>query len=328
LRKNRVTFWAWTASIGVHLIVLTAFGVVRFSRSQAPQERTAPTAQVSRIKRLMQAAPVIPKPKVKRTVRKYPVRTSHKPFSASQILDTAPPTSDDSATSANSTASHDTFSPPGAWESPPIRPNKIKFFSSTSSQRKVCYLVDCSGSMQGIFARVRKELKQSIGGLQLDQFFYIIFFGADKLFESGDGRMFRATAKQKSAAYDFIDSIRPAGKTNALTALERGLQIRDGSGAAPSVIYFLTDGFELTNADLSRGGGPRFAQKIVNLQRRFAPKTVINTIGFWPQNSDRMMLEMIATQTKGQFVSVTQKNSKKNGILQVLGNPTSQREDD
>ena len=181
-----------------------------------------------------------------------------------------------------------------------ILPKGVEFFGSWTDQRKVCYLVDCSGSMQGIFGRVRKKLKESIGNLQPDQYFYIIFFGSEKLFEFGNGRLLRATREAKSAACEFIDSARPAGRTNALVAMERAVKVRDESGHSPAVIYFLTDGFELTTKDV-----PRFSQKIVNLLKRFAPATKINTIGFWPQSQDRRMLETIARQSGGEFILVT-----------------------
>jgi len=66
-----------------------------------------------------------------------------------------------------------------------------------------------------------------------------------------------------------------------------------------AVVYFLTDGFELTTED-SR----RFSQRIVGLLAKFAPRTKIHTIGFWPQSDDREMLRTIARQSGGDFVLV------------------------
>ena len=61
-RSGSVTFWAWIVSLAVHQIVLTAFGVVKFSQTQADaKQRPAPTAKVNQIKKLIEAAPVIPK---------------------------------------------------------------------------------------------------------------------------------------------------------------------------------------------------------------------------------------------------------------------------
>lgn len=178
-------------------------------------------------------------------------------------------------------------------------PGRIEFFSSGGGQRRVCYLVDCSGSMQGIFAQVRENLKESISALQPDQYFYVIFFGDGKLYEVGEGKLLRATARAKTAAKDFIDSMSPAGKTNAAAALERVVKIQDGKGISPSMVYFLTDGFELTGEDTTA-----FPQRIANLLEKYAPEMKINTIAFLPQADDRIMLETIARQSGGEFVCI------------------------
>ena len=304
-RCGSITFWAWMASIAVHLIVLTAFGVVKFSQSKAQgKQRSTPIAKVSQIKKLTQAAPIIPKPKIKKPTKSQFARRTDRLLPANRIFDIAKPSLQAPACCwqgfAKPSVSQSAFSLPSSV----ILPRRIEFFGSWTNQRKICYLVDCSGSMQGIFGQVRKKLKESIQSLQPDQYFYIIFFGGNKLFEFGDGRLLRATQKAKSAAYDFTDSVRPAGQTNALQALEKAVQIRDGRGLSPSIVYFLTDGFELTNEDAQR-----FTQKIANLLKRFAPTTRINTIGFWSASDDRKMLETIARQSGGEFVFVTDNDS-------------------
>ena len=178
-------------------------------------------------------------------------------------------------------------------------PGRIGFFSNTGGQRKVCYLVDCSGSMQGIFTQVREKLKDSIAALQPDQYFYVIFFGDGKLYEIGDGKLLRATPKAKAAANDFVDSVRPAGRTNAVAALERVVEIQDGKGISPSLAYFLTDGFELSGEDTAA-----FPRRIANLLEKWAPEMKINTIAFLPQADDRIMLETIARQSGGEFLCI------------------------
>jgi len=175
----------------------------------------------------------------------------------------------------------------------------IEFFGSNGSHRRVCYLVDCSGSMQGIFSQVRRKLKDSINALEADQYFYIIFFGDGKLYELGNGQMLRASTKAKSEAEEFVDNMLPNGKTNAVAALERAVQIRDGKGRSPSLAYFLTDGFELANED-----GAAFEQRIEKLLEQSAPEMRINTIAFLPQADDRRMLESIAEKTGGNFLSI------------------------
>ncbi len=292
-------FWAWAVSIGVHLIVFWVFGVVRFSKAQGQDEYTlAPTGRMESIRQLTQAAPLMPKPKTSKTppviARNRYARMGEKSLPIERIFSPAKPTFQDWRGTDYSDSSGSTISP--------IRgefPRGIEFFSSTGTQRKVCYLVDCSGSMQGIFTQVRGKLKESIAALQPDQYFYVIFFGDGELYEIGDGKLLRATSKAKTAANDFVDSIRPAGSTNAAAALERVVQIQDGKGISPSLVYFLTDGFELTGEDTTA-----FPQRIADLLEKYAPEMKINTIAFLPQADDRIMLETIAKQSGGEFLCI------------------------
>lgn len=289
-------FWAWMVSISVHLIVLSAFGVVRLSGVEARDENPlTPTARIERIRNLAQATPVTAKPRIRRppviTARQRYAETVDASLPVGRVLDTAGPTLEDWLGDHGSGGQ---FLPSSADLS-----GRIEFFGSLSNERKVCYLVDCSGSMQGVFSLVRSRLKESIAALQPDQYFCVIFFGGGKLFELGDGRLVRATPKAKAAADSFIDTIQPAGRTNAAAALEKVVRIRDGKGLSPSVVYFLTDGFELTNEKSAA-----LPQRIANLLEQLAPAMKINTIGFLPQDDDRRMLETIARQSGGEFLCI------------------------
>jgi len=286
-------------SLAAHLVVLTAFGLVKFSQAQADtKQRPAPTAKVNQIKKLIEAAPVIPKPKVKKPAKGRLTKKTNRLLPVNRIFSTAKSGTQDWAYPAKSSAPQGAFS----LSSSANLSHRIEFFGSFTAtpNAKICYLVDCSGSMQGVFGQVRKKLKDSIASLQADQYFYIIFFGGDRLFEFGNGCLVRAAEQTKSSAYDFIDSVQPAGQTNALAALKRAVQIRDSRGFVPSTIYFLTDGFELTGENEQK-----FSQKTVNLLTGFAPTTKINTIGFWPQSNDRKMLKTIAEQSGGEAVFIT-----------------------
>lgn len=289
-------FWAWMVSISVHLIMLSAFGVVRLSGAEAQDENPlAPTARIERIRDLAQATPLTAKPRIRRppviTARARYAGTLDASMPVGRVLDTAGPIFEDWPDARDSGGQ--------SLPSSADLSGRIEFFGSLSNERKVCYLVDCSGSMQGVFSLVRSRLKESIAALQPDQYFCVIFFGGGKLLELGDGRLVRATPKAKAAADSFIDTIRPAGRTNAAAALEKVVRIRDGKGLSPSLVYFLTDGFELTDESSAA-----FPQRIANLLEQFAPAMKINTIGFLPQGDDRRMLETIARQSGGEFVCI------------------------
>lgn len=299
--KGTVRFWALIISAVVHLIVLTAFGLVKFSQAgPADKSGPAPLVRISRIKKLTEGTLITPKPKMRRPAENQFAKAPRKLLKTEHIFDTARPARHSRPVEGFLTGDPKPDASGQISAGEIVLPEGIEFFGSFTDQRKVCYLVDCSGSMHGIFGRVREELVESIRNLQPDQYFYIIFFGGDRLIESGSGKLIRATRQAKDAAYEFIDSVRPAGKTNALAALEKAVQIRDSDEARPAVIYFLTDGFELTTEDTHR-----FLQKVANLVRRFAPTTKINTIGFWTQGDDREMLETIAEQSGGEFVFIT-----------------------
>ena len=293
---------AWTSSfsalifsIALHLVVLALLAIVRFSQCNGQLgKRPAPTARISRFTRLTQTVPVVPKPKVNRASEHRFVRSPERLSPADRIFDSVAPGTQNPGNLARSSVSRSTLISTNADLS-----RRIEFFGSFTDKRKVCYVVDCSGSMRGVFERVRQELKESIEQLQADQYFCVIFFGGDGLRQFGEGRLVRASKKVKSAAYDFIDSVRPQGQTNALAALERAMQIREGSGLGPSIVYFLTDGFELTGE-----GESRFVELAAGLQRRLAPAARIHTIGFWPQRRDLKVLEAIAKRTGGEFVIV------------------------
>jgi uncharacterized protein with von Willebrand factor type A (vWA) domain len=291
-------FWAWGVSICLHLVVFCVFGVVRFSRaSDQGQYRESPTARIESIRQLTQAAPLIPKPRISKApvviARNRYAGTAEQSLPLERIFSPAKPIFQD----WQSSGGPDLGLPLGGEFL-----GTIEFFGSDGRERKVCYIVDCSGSMQGIFTQVRKKLKESIKALQPDQYFYVIFFGDGELYEIGDGKLLRATPKAKAAADDFVDSIRPAGRTNAAAALERVVQIQDGKGLSPSLVYFLTDGFELTGEDETA-----FPQRIASLLEKHTPEMKINTIAFLPQADDRIMLETIARRSGGKFLCIGDK---------------------
>jgi len=294
--KGSVTLWAWIVSIALHLTLLLVFAIVKFSRFTAANHIAAPSARITTIKKLLQSSPTLPKPKIKNLTKSYFTREKSTLTPIKQIFNNTKPVLTRQANLQKPFTSS-TLLPP--YHTTAFQPT-TEFFGNPTNQRKICYVVDCSGSMKGILGRVKQKLKQSVANLQPDQYFCIIFFGGDKLLTFNNERMVRATPKAKTAACAFIESVRAAGRTNALVALEKALQISDDNGVPPEVIYFLTDGFELTNEDSGL-----FLQKTAAMTKRSAPKTTINTIGFWPQSQDRKMLQTIAAQSGGRCVFIT-----------------------
>lgn len=301
-RKGSITFWAWIISAAIHLIVLGVLAIIQFSPSGAGKVRSAvPTAKIQQARRILQTTPEGPKPKIKAPAFGGFESQKSQQLSSGRIFTRARIRKADfngfpwPLVSAKivSPLSNSGFS------------RQSDFFGSRMSSRRICYLVDCSGSMSGMFGWVRQQLKQSIENLEQDQYFCIIFFGNDKIFKFGDGKLVRASNKKKQTAVEFINSVQPAGKADAFSALRAAIQTSDAADSPPSLVYFLTDGFELEdeNSVLSE-------QQITNYLKDYAPSTQFNTIGFWPQEQDRRVLEAIAQKSGGQFIIITDEYEK------------------
>jgi Mg-chelatase subunit ChlD len=178
-----------------------------------------------------------------------------------------------------------------------IDADRIEFFSSTAFRKKVCFVVDSSGSMQGSFGWVKEQLTRSISNLEQDQYFNIIFFGSDALTQFGDDKFVRASNKNKQRAKKFISMIRPSGGTNALAGLKKALRVCAMDEPWQAAVFFLTDGFELGGE-----GSADFAAEVNNFRKALAPATKINTIGFEVNAENRNMLINIASSAGGSFV--------------------------
>lgn len=289
------------ASLFLHIIIIACFAVMKFSQSvPASYSDRVNFAMLGQVRALTQSQAVMPKPKVKR-------KSSTATFVNDNITDI------DSGQIFNSA---DAAAQPGIFEKAEDLPNvvdeieqvesnPVEFFGSKSYEQSTCYVVDCSGSMKGLFGQVCQNLKQSISNLQADQYFSMIFFGDGQVFEFTSGQMVRASGSVKSKAFKFIDSIESKGKTNALEALKIAVKLRDHCQKAPGMIYFLTDGFELSEENSNI-----FVSETTRLFKQFAAETKVNTIGFWVQPDDGKILKAIADKTGGYSVFINESTDK------------------
>ncbi|MHC4758187.1 MAG: VWA domain-containing protein, partial [Planctomycetota bacterium] len=278
-----------------HLMILTAFGYVKLSNTtEIYSDMYIPTAKINPLKNQMEKTSVIPKPKVtrpslnKQTKDRKEVKKNsffHMPDSPTYRT---PSAATKTADATEYSMAKNSFALGG-----------VEFFGSGTYERKICFVVDCSGSMQGTMGQVKQQLKSSIGKLVPDQYFYVIFFGDGRLFESGNGKLVRASQNNKENAYDFIDGITAAGRTNAFQALERAVKVEDDQGTKASVFYFLTDGFELAS-----GESESLSLKIAELIIHSAPNTQINTISFWPTETDSSILRSISSLSGGECIII------------------------
>ncbi|MBN2020085.1 MAG: VWA domain-containing protein [Sedimentisphaerales bacterium] len=301
-RNWGVKLYALVISVCAHVAAFSIFAAVKLAQSPAIPSQSTAIVSIGQASILAERPAVTPKPKVipERQERKI-IETVRQDFSANiqpvfeparkELQPPKPVVEEDPATENPTTVAED-FDKPG---------RSVEFFDSRAEGRRICYVVDCSGSMQGLWGRVKAELLESIGRLQPDQYFSVIVFGGGGILESGGGLLVRATERAKKDAYNLIEAVWPRGTTNAAAALEYAIKIRDRSDAGSSVIYFLTDGFELNRQD-----NARFAHQVATMRNGFSPQTRIHTIGFWPDEQDKKLLETIAKESGGHFTLVEQ----------------------
>ena len=287
--KPRTKIGTWSISICLHLVAIIIFS--RLGLSQNPKSvaiNCTPETKISRVKKIIDSVPVMPRPKISKTVGTHTSINLNIPATPTNFQPEPKPAviaKLASVGAATTLPSNNSVS-------------SVEFFGNRSYHRKICYIVDASGSMQGIFSSVRRNLKQSIQNLQPDQFFHIIFFGSGTLLHFDGTQLLRAAPKNKTAAYTFIDDITPAGTTNAMAALTTAMHLQDSLGKAPEMIYFLTDGFELSDQQSGE-----FLYQLLNVRKNLAPQTEINTIGFWAQPADCRLLREIAQKCNGTFTN-------------------------
>jgi uncharacterized protein YegL len=302
-----VKFYALTISVFVHVVALSVFAAVKLTQTPATTLQTTAVVSINQARQLAQVPTAAPKPKVvaphyreNQIISKLdsPLRGLRRlRGNDNKLLYSQPSTQ----VSQPAIVQNQEVIKPQTEQTANVEQAaaEVEFFDNTARGRRICYVVDCSGSMQGLWGRVKAELVESIEQLQQDQYFCVIVYGAGSILEINSGKMTRATEKAKAESYNFINSLKPAGSTNAMAAIQQAVKIRDQRGDPPSVIYFLTDGFELSEQD-----GSRFANQVATMLRSFSPKTQINTIGLWPDETDKRTLETIARESGGKFTLI------------------------
>ena len=285
--KRHTKIGTWSISICLHLVAIVIFS--RLGLSQSPKSlaiNQTPETKISRVKEIIDSVLIIPRPKISKAIGTHTSVKLNVPVNPTNFQPAPKP----AALAKLASAGTATTLPADSFTS------SVEFFGSKSYHRKICYIVDASGSMQGIFSSVRQNLKHSIENLQPDQYFHIIFFGSGTLLHFDGSQLVRATQKNKTAAYTFIDGVIPGGTTNAMAALTGAMRLRDGLDKSPEVIYFLTDGFELSDQQSGE-----FLYQLLNLRKNLASETEINTIAFWAQPGDCRLLSNIAQKCNGTF---------------------------
>lgn len=170
----------------------------------------------------------------------------------------------------------------------------ISFFGQTAPGLKVVYVIDASGSMNDhdAFAKVCKELRESLASLKPNQQFQILFYNEDRFLmkrQAGDtAPFFWATDENRELARHFMRGIHPDKGTRHLAAAVQALNYN------PDVIFFVSDGGEpiLRDSDLAQ------------ISKRNKGRTRINTIELGsgaalPKEGN--FLKKLATENSGEY---------------------------
>lgn len=282
-QTGKVRYWALVISVAVHAGALAVFTGIRLSSGRAEPSSQRCDVSMQMIEKVTEAPAPKPIPKVKPVEKVIQTAESQpQPLVAAEPQEPVEEVADVEPILAE----------------PTVQP--VEFFGQKSTVQRVCYVVDCSGSMYGQMYRVKERLKTSILNLNSGHAFCILFFtGGRQIQMTGSGRLQAATPAAKSEAIALIDQVRPGGSTDAAGALETAMRLRSADGYPSQVIYFLTDGF-----DLDEGGALQFVEKIETQRKKLAPDVVLHTIGFWPQETDRKMLDVLAGLTGGGYTEV------------------------
>jgi len=161
------------------------------------------------------------------------------------------------------------------------------FFGITSHMRRVVYVVDRSGSMTDSIDYAKFELKRSIGALDSDAEFHVIFYSSGEPVQMPPRHLVPASRSNKLAAFEFIDQVVAQGETDPSEALKRAFALH------PTVIFVLTDG--------------EFGAKTVGQIERLniGDRTTVNTIGFLYRIGEKV-LKQIAEQNNGNYKFVSE----------------------
>lgn len=288
IRWGSVKYWALMASLALHTGILAVFTGVQLSQGgqEVRPERSAVAMQA--IQRVTETPKPVPKVKPIEAVVPEPVKEAEPALVTEARREPEPA----APIEASETVA----------QAVPVQAaaNEVEFFGQKSIVQRVCYVVDCSGSMYGRMYLVKEQLRQSILKLTSEQAFSILFFkDGQQVVMSGSGRLEKATALAKSQALNLIASVRPEGTTDALHALEMAMRLKGPDGQSAEVFYFLTDGF-----DLDAAGSQDFLETAQGLRRKLAPRAALHTIAFSSQAQDRRLLETLAESTGGGFVEV------------------------
>lgn len=217
-----------------------------------------------------------------------------------------------------------------AWNGPPPPPSKVPnademirkanagasktgFFGIETSSKRLCYVIDISGSMNEKVTKESKEsraeqakaeLIRSIRAMEDGSWFALVLFSSEV--QPWKTEMTLADDASRKAAVAFVEQAAVAGATNTYGALELAFTLGEPSKAKPTDPY--ADA-KLDTIILLSDGKPTRGHTVVTDEIRAAVRdwnkrrhVTVHTIAFG-NDADFKFLEGLAQDTGGAFVS-------------------------
>lgn len=170
--------------------------------------------------------------------------------------------------------------------------------------RRIVYAVDVSGSMAACLDSVLLELRRSIGKLEPEQQFQIVFFRQELngeqravAIDEGGGRasLLGASPENKRRVDQLLRSARPMGRSAPLVGLRRSLEF------APDVVFLLTSNIQ--RSDQGAASDARMLKSLDDLNpiSRVSGRrpVVIKTLQFVEDDPTGLMQSIAATHGDG-----------------------------
>ena len=185
------------------------------------------------------------------------------------------------------------------------RPAAAASFAGLRSQAasRIVYVVDGSGAVVSSFRFLQDKLRQSIDRLAPAQRFDVVFFhdvvnSDDDPFDAlSDDKLVAATPRNQKGAAEWIDTIRPAGRSDPLDGLRPALALK------PDLIFLLSTSIPRTNAEWGVGREAILAEldKLNPVDPRTGKRpVVIKTIQFLHDDPSGLMRDIAQIHGDGE----------------------------
>lgn len=191
---------------------------------------------------------------------------------------------------------------------------KCSFYGSSGNANEIVYVIDRSGAMILTFDFLRREMLVSIGQLNKEQAFHVIFYGLKAPLEVEVKQLVAANRKNKVKALELLKDVTPEGQTDVVPALKRAFEELKKTDKKGKMIFLLTDGVFLDN---------NAVLKLIKEQNPPGKNQImINTFLYDDRNKEaEEVMQKIAKENKGRykFINPEEDGSQSSGGLIDLG---------